>query len=309
MDDGTSSWSEILGETIDQLSGHVESAEREARWLLEEVSGLDGADWIVGRDDPATQRAVARLDAMVQRRLAGEPIQYVLGHWPFRSLDLLCDRRVLIPRPETEHVVEIALGELDKILMSRHGGHRPVVVDLGTGSGAIALSVAAERNGCEVWAVDASEDALAVARANVVGLGMAGGRVRLLAGSWFDPLPADLRGHVDMIISNPPYVGTEEDLDPAVRDWEPAVALTSGRRGLDSFEVILAAAPEWLAEDGILVAEIGSGQGEDVAAIARRAGFSRVEVLADHAGLDRVLVAARRPTSSDEGERSLQSGG
>lgn len=292
--EGTVTWAELRSEVAGHLrDGGIEQADVEAGWLLEEVSGLDGAGWITGRDDLATQRGVARLDALVARRLAGEPVQYVLGHWAFRQLDLLCDRRVLIPRPETEQVVEAALVELDRVLLGRPAGHRATVVDLGTGSGAIALSFAAERNGVDVWAVDRSTDALAVARANVGGLGMAGGRIRLVEGDWYEPLPAELRGAVDLVVSNPPYIAAAEDLEPSVTDWEPVEALVSGASGLECYETILAGAADWLAPDGVLVAEIGATQGADVAALASASGFGDVEVRPDHAGLDRTLIARR----------------
>src|SRR5688500_2404619 len=154
---------------------------------------------------------------MVERRAAGEPLQYVLGAWGFRSLDLYVDRRVLIPRPETEQVVEVALAELRAL-----GAAKPLVVDLGTGSGAIALSIAPEVPTSQVWATDASPAALAVARANLAGIGRAAARVRLEHGSWFAALPKLLQGRVDMVISNPPYVADGDTLPPEVADWEPA---------------------------------------------------------------------------------------
>jgi release factor glutamine methyltransferase len=239
-------------------------------------------------------RGVARLDALVDRRIGGEPIQYVLGHWSFRHLDLLCDRRVLIPRPETEQVVEVALAELDRVRIGRPAGHRQVVVDLGTGSGAIALAMATERPGTDVWGVDRSSDALAVARANLAGLGMAGTRVRLVEGSWFEPLPVDLRGLVDLVVTNPPYVGDSEDLPSSVRDWEPVDALVPGPSGLEAYEVLTFEVVRWLAPGGAFVAEIGAGQGAAVAGLAADAGLDEVRVVADHAGLDRAVVAVRR---------------
>lgn len=294
-DDGTVPWRAFLTETTAELRRFgVSDADAEARWIIEEVSGLEGTDWILGLDEPATQRGVARLDDLTARRRAGEPIQYVLGHWSFRHLELLCDRRVLIPRPETEQVVEVALGELDRLLLSRHGAHEPTAVDLGTGSGAIALSLAVERPVLEVWGVDASADALAVARANLAGTGMAGSRVRFAEGSWFEPLPAGLRGGVDLLVTNPPYIAADEDLDASVRDWEPTDALISGPTGLEAYRVILAEAPSWLAPGGVLVAEIGSTQAAAVAALAAEAGLVDVRVEPDLAGLDRTVVARRR---------------
>lgn len=284
----TVAWRAFLDETAVKLSdAGVADPTAEARWLLEEVSGLDGADWILHGDEPATQRGVARLDALVARRVAGEPIQYVLGRWSFRTLDLLCDRRVLIPRPETEQVVDHVLRVLD----GRPGP--ALVVDLGTGSGAIALSVAVERPGTEVWGVDASPDALAVARANLGGLGMSGAQVRLVTGSWYEPLPAELRGNVDLVVSNPPYVAAGERLDTSVVDWEPHEALVSGPTGLEDHEHILAEAPAWLSVGGAVVLEIGSGQGDAVAELARAAGLDPVTVHRDHAGHPRCVVALR----------------
>lgn len=290
--DRTVSWRELLAETV----GHLEAAgvaapTAEARWIVEEVTGLEGAELVLGLDEAATVRRVAHLDALVARRTAGEPIQYVLGHWAFRQLDLLCDRRVLIPRPETEQVVDVALAELDRVLVGRPAGHRPLAVDLGTGSGAIALAVATERPGTDVWAVDRSAEALAVARANLAALGMAGTRVRLAEGSWFSPLPAELRGGVDLVVTNPPYVAEGEPLDPSVADWEPGDALVSGPRGLECYEAILAEAPTWLAEAGAVVAEIGATQARAVADLARAAGFAEVTVHPDHAGHPRTLIA------------------
>lgn len=294
--DGTISWRALLAETIQRIGGNgsVTSPPSEARWLIEEASGMEGAELELGLDSPATTRGVARLDEMVERRVGGEPIQYVLGHWPFRTLDLMCDRRVLIPRPETEQVVGWALDELDRVIMARPDGHEVTVVDLGTGSGAIGLSVAAERPGTDVWLIDRSPDALAVARANLSGLGMSGGRVRVVEGSWFDPLPVDLEGLVDVVITNPPYIAASEDLDRSVADWEPASALVSGPGGLECHEQILTGVSRWLAADGAVVIEIGATQADAVRALAREAGFTEVTVQVDHAGLSRCVVARGR---------------
>jgi len=237
--------------------------------------------------DEVTQGGMARLDAMVARRLDGEPLQYVLGRWGFRHLDLMVDRRVLIPRPETEQVVEVALAELDRV------GGRDVpttVVDLGTGSGAIALSVATERVRTTVWATDADADALAVARANLVGVGRAATRVTTVQGEWYDALPSELRGSVQLIVSNPPYVAEAVDLPAEVADWEPAGALYSGDDGLDDLGVIIAGAGTWLEPSGVLVCELSPEQAPAVVAMA--AGhFAEVRVDADLSGRDRALVA------------------
>ena len=293
-DDGTVTWRELLAETTAALSGIDGRPDLESRWMIEAASGNEGFELAAGLGELATQRGVAHLDAMIARRLAGEPIQYVLGRWAFRSLDLLCDRRILIPRPETEQVVEVALAELDDVLLARHGDHDAVVVDLGTGSGAIALSIATERPGTRMWAVEASPEAAAVARANLAGLGMAGGRVRLVEGSWFEGLPDDLRGTVDLVVTNPPYIAEHETLAPSVVDWEPVQALISGPTGLEAYEAVLADVRPWLAPGGAFVAEIGTTQADAVTELVAQAGLVDVRVHQDHAGHDRTVVA-RKP--------------
>ncbi|MCU1453071.1 MAG: protein-(glutamine-N5) methyltransferase, release factor-specific [Acidimicrobiales bacterium] len=291
MDPGSAaSWRRLQDAAVAQLAPIFgnDAGGREVRWMIEEASGYEGADLLVLLDQPAPERGAVALAGMVRRRVAGEPIQYVLGHWPFRILDLLVDRRVLIPRPETEQVVERALAELDAVTRP---GRRGTVVDLGSGSGAIGLSVAAERPGTTVWCVDASADALAVTRANLAGLGMAGGRVRVAEGSWFEPLPPELRGAVDLVVTNPPYVAADELLPPEVQDWEPAAALVAGPTGLEAIEQIVAEVGAWLAPGGALVVEIGATQGPAASEIAAVAGFVDIALHPDLAGHDRALVA------------------
>ena len=286
--DGTISWRELQSEAVARLrAGGVASAEVDARRIVEEASGAEGAELALVLSDPASTRGVARLDDMVSRRCAGEPLQYVLGRWSFRHLDLMVDRRVLIPRPETETVVEVALRELDRM-----GGRErsSTVVDLGTGSGAIALSMATERVRTSVWATDAGEDALVVARANLVGIGRAAARVRVAAGSWFSALPPELRGRVDLVVSNPPYVADDAELPPDVEEWEPVTALRSGPDGTDDLRLIIDDAPEWLVDGGTLVLELSPEQGDAMAAVARER-FAEVELASDLTGRVRALVA------------------
>ena len=246
------------------------------------------------------------------RRAAGEPLQYVLGTWPFRSVEVQVDRRVLIPRPETEQVVEVALAELGRVAAARRSAGNDtgslVCVDLGTGSGVIALSLAVEGEvfglPLEVWAVDVSVDALAVARTNLESLGahdpVAAGRVSLAAGSWFDALPGRLAGGVDLVVSNPPYVSEAEyaDLEPTVRLWEPRSALVAGPGrggggGLADIETVVSGAVGWLRRDGGLVVELAPHQADAAAAAARRAGFGHVRTARDLAGRLRMLVGVR----------------
>ncbi len=274
----------------------LEAPAVDARQITEEASGLDGAALVLCADEPVTDRVVALHDAMTARRERGEPLQYVLGRWGFRTLDLLVDRRVLIPRPETEQLVDLALAELQPLAEARPWPKRPgesscLAVDLGTGSGAIALALVDECPAVGVWGVDRSPGALAVARANVAGVGRAGARVRLVEGSWFDPLPADLAGTVDVIVANPPYVAAADPLPDEVAGWEPVDALVPGPSGLEAIEEIVGGARRWLAPHGALAVEIGESQGEASDVLARRAGFDQVEIRPDLLGRDRFLVA------------------
>jgi release factor glutamine methyltransferase len=285
------------GELRRELASRIGSR-REAAWIVdhaERARGLEGA----ARDEAARRLAA--------RRAAGEPLQYVLGRWPFRVLDLDVDRRVLIPRPETEHVVEVALGRLARLLQRADRPPGPAVcVDLGTGSGAIALSLAAEepggRAGTVVFATDRSAAALEVARANRDRLAAAGAlgsaRVQLVDGHWFDALPSDLVGIVDLVVANPPYVSAEEfeHLDPVVRDHEPVDALVAGAGsdgtpGLADVEAVLREAPRWLRPGGAVVVEIAPHQAEAARTVALGAGFRDVAVVPDLSDRPRMVVA------------------
>jgi release factor glutamine methyltransferase len=285
-------------ELVAEVAALVASS-REAGWIVDHAT--------TSAAHPTTPRATAL--ALAARRAAGEPLQYVLGTWAFRSLELAVDRRVLIPRPETEQVVEVALDELARIARARSGKAAPLIcIDLGTGSGAIALALASEGapsgQSLEVWATDASADALDVARANRDALAAsdpaAAGRVTFAHGSWFDALPDRLVRRVDLIVCNPPYVAEEEydDLEPTVRVWEPRSALVaargrSGVAGLADVEAVVAGSGAWLARSGVLVVELAPAQAYGAIDAARRAGLSRVETARDLAGRLRMLVAER----------------
>ena len=284
---GGVAWHTLLDEATSRLAGAgIENAEQEARWLVQRASGLEGAELIVGLEEPASLRNATFFYDMLERRLRGEPLQYVLGRWGFRVLDLYVDDRVLIPRPETEALTQMALEECRRI-------EARLAVDLGTGSGAIALALAVEWTGIEVWATDVSPDALAVARANVAGMGRIGAAVRLAKGSWYEALPAELAGAVDVIVSNPPYVAEfeVEDLPDEVRAWEPLGALVSGPTGLEAIERIVAEAPRWLAHPGSLLVEIAPHQAAEAEALARAAGFGSAAAWPDLTGRDRILLA------------------
>ncbi|MDA3038386.1 MAG: peptide chain release factor N(5)-glutamine methyltransferase, partial [Actinomycetota bacterium] len=230
---------------------------------------------------------VGRFDRMISRRSAGEPIQYVLGHWPFRTLDLMVDRRVLIPRPETEVVAGAALDELHRLkgLVAK-----PLAADLGTGSGAIGLSLAAEHPTVEVWLSERSSEALEVARANLAGLGRPATRVNIVEGSWFEPFGPDLLGQLSVIVSNPPYVASGETLEPSVAAWEPHTALFAENAGLEDLLHLVTQAPTWLRPEGALVLELSPDQAEVVRSEALLR-FSEADVVHDLAGHARAVVA------------------
>lgn len=242
--------------------------------LLHAIGQPDaGRAWLLAHDtDALAPDAQARFEALCQRRAAGEPVAYLTGRKEFYGLALAVDARVLDPRPDTETLVDWAL----ELLAPQPA---PRVVDLGTGSGAIALALQRQRPDAQVLAVDASEDALAVARANAERLGLA---VRFRHGSWLDGVP----GPFDAIVSNPPYVPAA-DPHLAALTHEPLSALASGADGLDDIRTIVAQAPARLAPGGWLLLEHGWDQADAVQALLRAAGFARVASRADLAGIAR----------------------
>jgi len=279
-------WRTLLNETIEVLGERPQ-----ARWICETACGLDGDEFLAELDEPATERMVAQLDAMVARYRAGEPLAYVMGHWSFRTIELMVDRRVLIPRPETEMVAGRALE------LARGVADQRRVVDLGTGSGAIGLSLAAELPimGTEVWLTDYSTDAVDVARANAIGLGRAAANVRLSHGSWFDALPVDVRGEIDVVVSNPPYIADgDPEVAESVLEYEPHTALFAGDDGLDDVRTIARDARDWLCSGGWLVMEIGYQQGDAVKALLEGFGYTDVTIANDLTGRPRI-AEARNP--------------
>ncbi|MGE0880633.1 MAG: peptide chain release factor N(5)-glutamine methyltransferase [Acidimicrobiia bacterium] len=289
--DGVITWVQLQAEVAATLS-----SPQEARWIIERASGYDASERLAHRDDPVSIRSLAFVDKMVARRRAGAPIQYALGLWAFRTLELLVDERVLIPRPETEFVVEVALGIAHEIAGTKHA---PITaLDLGTGSGAIALSLADEMpfGAIDVWATDVSADALEVATANLAGLGRPATRVRMVQSDWFDALPVELKGGIDLVVANPPYIANgDPDVDESVEHYEPHVALYSGPTGLECIERILRDAldQQWLAPRGVIVMEIGAGQGDAATRSAAALGYSGIEIRRDLADRERVLIARR----------------
>lgn len=244
----------------------------DAEALLSGITGRSPADLVADREAGIAPAEARAFSEAVRRRLRREPVAYILGSKGFRHIELSVDRRVLIPRPETEMLVELALS-LDPAS----------VLEVGTGSGAVALAIADEIPGCRVTAGDTSADALAVARANAVRLGLEQ-RVEFFEGTWPEPRSFDL------IVSNLPYVAIADEVPPEVRDWEPAAALFPGETGLEAFEEVLGTLDSSGVKTPVIALEIGDGQGEAVMALLRRAGFGQTECLDDLAGLERVVV-------------------
>ena len=249
----------------------------DAQLLLLHTLGREPNDraWLLAHDtDPLPADSDATFESLSQRRLAGEPVAYLTGHKAFYGLQLRVDARVLDPRPDTETLADWALAVLA-------AQAKPLVLDLGTGSGAVALAIQHQRPDAEVHAVDASPGALAVAQSNAQALGLP---VRFWTGSWFQPVPTELR--FNTIVSNPPYVA---EGDPHLRalTHEPLSALTSGADGLDDIRTILAQAGDHLLPGGWLLLEHGHDQGAAVRALLTAAGFEAVSTRTDLPGLDR----------------------
>jgi release factor glutamine methyltransferase len=250
----------------------VEAPRLDAELLLAEALGVDRARLVLDAGSPLPEAAAERFAGLIERRAEREPVAYILGRRDFRHITLAVDRRVLIPRPETELLVEVAA--------ALPVGSR--VVDVGTGSGAVALALKHERPGLEVAGTDLSEGALAVARANAERLGLA---VAFLNADLLE----GFEGRIDAVVANLPYVSDAAPLQPEIVRYEPARALYAGGDGLDVIRRLVAAL------DGVPFAalEVGADQAGAVASLLRASGYERVEMLADLAGLDRVVLARR----------------
>jgi release factor glutamine methyltransferase len=257
-----------------------------ARWLCEHASGCDADEFSEVLDELVSERSGQQLHDMLHRFASGEPLQYVMGRWAFRQLDLLVDKRVLIPRPETELIVDIVKNHL--------GAKREAItlVDLGTGSGAIGLSLLHELplGAATVWMTDESEDALHVARANAAGIGRPAIGARFAHGNWCDALPAELVGVCDVVVSNPPYIAEgDAEVEASVLQWEPGDALFAGVDGLDDIAQIVQTAPKWLAPGGMLVTEMGYTQALAIQQLFSATGFTHVTVHQDLTGRNRFV--------------------
>ena len=280
-----------LDDAVAALARASESPRSDAEELLSRLIGVSRSALHLDRGGPLAAEQAARLEGWIERRLAGEPVQYITGRAAFRDLDLAVTPAVLIPRPETELLVESVL---ETLAGERTRWPAPRVLDLGTGSGAIALAIAAEGPAARVAASDLSTDALAIARGKARDLGLEE-RVRFLPGAWFAAIPEDER--FEVVVSNPPYVADEERgaLPRDVRDHEPALALFAGPSGLEALRDIIDVAPRHLVGGGLLALELAENRAESVLAwLEGSRDWERAALRQDLAGHPRILLARRQ---------------
>lgn len=279
----------------------VETARADAEWLLANLLGVGRTALALALTEPLDDRLRARYEAAVRRRAGREPLQWILGWEEFRGLRLALSPAVLVPRPETELLVEHALTMLPP---AQAQGRRPLVVDVGTGSGAIACAVASERSDVDVVATDCAPEALAIATDNARRLGL-GERVRLVAADLLQPLASAV---VDLVVANPPYLPSRllSGLQPEVRDHEPRGALDGGQDGLLFLRRLVAEARRALRPGGALVVETGGGdQPAAIAELAQTVGFTDIRPGADLNGIVRYVTARTLSSAGSAGATVL----
>lgn len=271
---------EFLGRKAD------EHPRRSAEWLLSAATGLSRVELYALYDRPLTPDERERYRTLVGKRAEGMPLQYVTGEMPFRHLVMHVEPGVFIPRPETEVLVDVVLEHISDITA-------PLVADLCTGSGCVAVSVAHEHPGATVWATDVDERAVEAARRNALHAKVAD-RVQVVHGDLFDPLPAHLRGRFDVVVSNPPYIPSADlpDLPPEVLGFEPGEALDGGSDGLDVFRRIAQESQGWLAPRGLVALELDSRRVAEAAAVLGTS-YSCVMVRKDLTGRERIVYGQK----------------
>lgn len=283
---------EAINSAAIQLSGAgITNARRDAEALLSHLIRKNRAWLITHGDDALDDEWRGLFKDTIQRRAKREPLQYIIGSQEFWGLEFMVTPEVLIPRPETELIIEATLAII-------HDRNRPArIIDLCTGSGCIAVSLAKELPVARILAIDKSAKALAVAKENAAQHGVSD-RIRFLEGDLFHPLEElDWYGLVDIIASNPPYVqsGDLDTLQPEVRDYEPEMALIAGPEGTELAAIIINTAPAYLKKTGALIMEMGLGQAEALREMAGKTGaYTTPEIMKDLAGIERVIVARKR---------------
>ncbi|OGW56055.1 MAG: protein-(glutamine-N5) methyltransferase, release factor-specific [Nitrospirae bacterium RBG_19FT_COMBO_55_12] len=275
----------------------VSNARLDAEVLLRFILNRDRAWFMTHANEPLDEDKRGLFEKAVARRAKREPLQYIVGKQEFWGLDFIVRPEVLIPRPETELVVETALKITERVRRSTEADTPFTIVDLCTGSGCIAVSLAREMRNARFFAIDTSGKALAVARENARKHGVSE-RIRFLKGDLFQPLEElDFRSQVDIVTANPPYIrsGDLRGLQPEVRDYEPEIALIAGPEGGEIHQKIIEAAPAFLKKHGSLIMEMGEGQAEALIEIMNENGkYAAPEILKDLAGIERVIVAKKK---------------
>lgn len=283
--------SDILKLAVSFLEKHnVQNPRLDSELLLGKILNLSRVEIYTDFFRPLVLREIEDYRKLIVLRAKGKPVAYILGEKPFRHLNLKVNSDVLIPRPETELLVEKTLDVAKKM-------KGPLkIMDLCTGSGAIALSVAREISDVFVLALDISEKALRVARENAEIYGLQG-KVKFICCDLFEGLDDSFIGDIDVIVSNPPYIPSGEinELQKEIRDFEPILALDGGSDGLKEYRRIIAEAPDYLKKGGYLILEVGAGQADFITKLLNDSGvFDEIDVSKDYAGIERVVVARRR---------------
>lgn len=270
----------LLGDAVERLAPVSDSARLDAEILLSRCIDMPRSYLFAHPEDVLDDAAFARFDTLVKRRLGGEPMAYIMGNKEFWSHELLVNAATLVPRPETELLVELALREIPRKANWQ-------ILDLGTGSGAIAIALAGERLLCEITATDLSQDALGIARENARQLSM--GNISFAQGSWCEPVS---NRKFQVIVSNPPYVRADDDALNRLR-YEPLAALAAGDDGLDAIRVLAADCIDIIEDDGVLLIEHGAEQADAVAALLATHGWTEITNYKDFSGHPRVTAARR----------------
>jgi len=291
---------ELIQVTSDYLDGKgVESAKLNAERLLADVLGLSRIELFFQHDRPVLGDELDRFRDLVRRRAQGQPLQQILGETEFYSRVFKVKPGVFIPRPETERLVEEAVALLappDRRLLA------PVAVEIGCGTGIIGISLAMEIPRLTVYATDVNPTAVKLTEHNAHTLG-AGPRIHVLPGNRFDPLPAHLKGQVDLVVSNPPYIREADipGLAAEVSEHDPVEALSGGEDGLVFYRALVSGVSDWLRPGGHMAVEIGDDQGQDVEDIFSASGLEDIRVIRDYADRDRVVTARWQTSEENSG--------
>lgn len=284
---------EILNQAVEKLRfAGIDRPRTNAELLLGAVLNKNKVDLYLNKDRILTSDEIDKFHQFLNARISNRPVQYIIGKVEFFGLEFKVDERVLIPRPETETLVEVVIEEL-------RNKENPKIIDLGTGSGAIAISLAVSLKSSFIYATDVSKEALDVAKENAI-KNKVENQIEFLCGDLFEPLKnKSLEGQIDCVVSNPPYVSKEEldTLPSEIKDYEPLVALASEKDGLFFHKKILQGSVDFLKKRGLLALETAFGQAEKVAEMTRQSGdYDDIRIIKDLGGIGRVVKAMKRST-------------